>query len=74
MHEKVIKFVVEYCRPVCPKWAHCISTSKGFEKGDTEDIKCTLFCLKSVEREIAGKEINEEEIEQEISTIDLEAL
>lgn len=74
MHEKCIKFIVEYCRPICPKWAHCISTSKGFETGDKEDIKATLFCLKTVEHEIAGDVVNEEEIEQEISVIDLEAI
>jgi len=72
MHEKCVMFVVEYCREICPNWAHCISTSSGFENGDVEDKKSLLFCLKIVEREIAGLEVIEEEIEQEISNLNLE--
>ena len=72
MHEKIVGFIVEHCRVVCPTWSHCIATSKGFEKGDVEDIKSTLFCLKCVEREANGLEVNEEEIELEINTLNLE--
>ncbi|MCP6718917.1 MAG: hypothetical protein KJI71_01615 [Patescibacteria group bacterium] len=72
MHEKCITFIVEYCRLICPNWAHCISTSTGFEKGDAEDKKSLLFCLKTVEHEIAGEVVSEEEIEREISVMNLE--
>ena len=67
MHEKCIEFIVEFCRNTCPTWAHCISTSSGFEKGDIEDKKALLFCLKSKEYQNAGKEVNEEAIEKEIA-------
>ena len=66
MHEKCIEFVVEFCRQSCPTWAHCISTAKGFVKGDIEDKKALLFCLKSTEHQNAGKKVIEEEIEKEI--------
>lgn len=72
MHKKCVEFVVEYCREVCPTWAHCISTASGFTKGDVEDKKSILFCLKVVEHEIAGNVVSEEEIEKEISAINLE--
>ena len=62
MHEKCIEFIVEYCRASCPAWSHCIATSKGFEKGDKEDRKSLLFCLKSIE----NPNMTEEEIEKEI--------
>lgn len=67
MHEKCVEFVVEYCRNVCLEWASCISTAKGFDKGNKEDITNLLFCLKGVEN--PGK--TEEEIEQEIATLNL---
>ncbi|KKK45915.1 hypothetical protein LCGC14_1079610 [marine sediment metagenome] len=72
MHEKCVEFVVEFCREICPTWAHCISTSSGFEKGDVGDKKSLLFCLKITERESEGLEVIEEEIEQEISKLNLE--
>jgi len=62
MHEKCIEFIVDYCRQACPTWANCISTAKGFVKGDIEDKKALLFCLKSVE----NPDRSEEEIEKEI--------
>ena len=69
MHEKCIEFVVEYCRQSCPTWAHCISTSKGFDTGDKKDKTDMLFCLKVVECEIQGLEVDEEAIEKEIAKI-----
>lgn len=66
MHEKCIEFVVEYCRNVCPTWAHCIATSKGFDTGNKRDKEDILFCLKSVEYQFKGIEKTEEEIEKEI--------
>lgn len=69
MHEKCIEFVVDYCRQSCPTWSHCISTSKGFDKGDVEDKKGLLFCLKVVECEITGVDVNEEEIENKVAVV-----
>jgi len=69
MHEKCVEFVVEYCRISCPTWSHCISTSTGLDTGDKKDKTDMLFCLKVVEREIQGLEVNEEEIELEIANI-----
>lgn len=63
MHEKCIEFIVEYCRGTCSTWANCINTSSGFEKGDVEDKKRLLFCLKSVENPDRSKEEIEKEIE-----------
>ena len=69
MHEKCVEFVVEYCKVSCPTWAHCISTASGFEKGDVEDKKDLLFCLKSTEHQIAGDDVDEEQIELEIEKV-----
>ena len=69
MHEKCIEFVVEYCKPSCPTWAHCISTAVGFENGDKRDSEDLLFCLKCTEYKVQGIEKTEEEIELEVATI-----
>ena len=69
MHEKCVEFVVEYCRVSCPTWSHCISTASGFENGDIEDKKDLLFCLKSTEHQIAGEDVDEEQIELEIEKV-----
>ena len=69
MHEKCVEFVVEYCKISCPTWAHCIATSMGFDNGDKKDKKDLLFCLKCVEAEIAGIEVDEEQIELEIEKV-----
>lgn len=69
MHENNIRFIVEYCRKSCPKWAECISTALGFEKGDENDIRALLFCCKSVEE----PDKDEKEIDAEVRKINLEA-
>ena len=70
MHEKCIEFVVEYCKTSCPNWSHCIATSQGFDNGDIEDKKGLLFCLKCVEEEKLGLEVDEEAIDKEIDALE----
>ncbi len=74
MHEKCVEFIVEHCRNICPTWSNCISTAKGFESYTIEDKKDLLFCLKTIERTSKGLDVIEEEIEEEIDTLNLEEI
>ena len=70
MHEKCIEFVVEYCRQSCPTWANCIKTARGYDEGTLNDLKGLLFCLKCVEAEKLGLEVDEEAIDKEIDALE----